>query len=396
MKTVAWIVLAVGLLGALMLTYRKIQREELSEIKPPPSANGASPLAARIRSLPVAPSSWKLIESAPPEMDLPEMPNTEPTIADLIDRAGTRVVFECYFMKQSFGSPVTKLFERLKNDVYVMGVLHPNPMSDVTLLASLRGAGAQIVERDLAPLGGNPQEGYLHSKFVVVDGTAGYIGSANFGAAAMTENREMGLYFEDVALANHLELMAQIDAGRLSVARAKALPSAVMLQGAADGFLIEQMPRCDEGIAALCDMARKEIDVMVFAFSHQFGRYDAIASPLRAAVRRGVKVRILHDARTVKDLPGVGPTLRDLKEWGMEIRLADLSRLGRSAAGQYHCKAMRVDGEFLMIGSNNWTDAASNENREVAVIIRSPRLVDQFISRFKADWNVPKHVKPYY
>ena len=48
-----------------------------------------------------------------------------------------------------------------------------------------------------------------------------------------------------------------------------------------------------------------------------------------------------------------------------------------------------------MIGSNNWTDAGSHENRETALIVRSRHMTGQFIKRFSADWRATHVIKPY-
>lgn len=394
MKPVIRILAAALLVAALAATYRKLQEEE----RAPAGSQKKSPRAAlieRIRNLPAAPASWKLLESAPKEMDLPAIGGIEPELVSLLESAQNRVVFESYFLKQSLGRAAGLLKDAASRGIRVLGVLHPNPMSDAPFLDELRGAGAQIVERDLAPAGGNPVEGYVHAKFVIVDGHRGYLGSANLGAAAMKENREMGLAFDDAEIAQTLELMTSSDAGHVSSGQAEDVRSAVLLQGAADGFRMEGLPLCDEGVAALCDLAQEEIDIMMFAFSHQFGTYDVIANAVRAAVRRGVKVRLIHDASTLRELPGTAPTLRDMDQWDVDVRVADLTGAGESPRGHYHAKSMRVDDEFLMVGSNNWTDAASHENRETAVILRSARLVKLFKQRFLADWNAHGLVRPF-
>lgn len=394
MKSLARLLFIIALGAALVYTYRKLQEEEAAQL-PEPETSPRRILAGRIRKLPEAPAAWKLLETAPNAVNADDIPDILPALTGLLESARSRVTFESYFLKKNWGEPGRLLMEAAARQVQVLGVLHPNPMSDAPFLDDLRHAGADIVERDLAPLGGNPNVGYLHAKFVVVDGQRGYIGSANLAAAAMRSNREMGLYFEDASIAQTLELMAALDAGRMKSGLSTDIRPAVLLQGAADGFFVDGIPKCEDGIAALCDLAQKEIDVMIFAFSHDFGKYDAIARPLRAAARRGVKVRLIHDAGTVKELEGVWPTLRDMKQWDIDVRLMDLSALDKSARGQYHPKAMRVDDDFLMVGSNNWTDAGSNENREIALILRSQRLVDQFKHRFNEDWHMPGCVKTF-
>lgn len=349
-----------------------------------------------IRALPEAPASWILLETAPADAGLDDLPDIGEVVSRLVESARSRIVFESYFLRKSLGTAAKRLLAAPADGIHVLGVVHPNPMSDAPFLAELRRAGAHLIERDVAPIGGSPKDGYIHAKFIIVDGRRGYLGSANLSAAGMRSNREMGIYFEDARVAQALELMAGFDAGHISDPPPVNVRSALIVQGGADEFLMDGLPRCEEGVAALCEMAQKEIDVMMFTFSHQFGRYDAIAGPLRSAVRRGVKVRLIHDAGVLKEIPAVVPTLRDMKQWGIDVRIADFSDRGEDEPSRYHAKAMRVDDEFLMVGSNNWTDDASYENRESAIILRSRRLAEQFRRRFNADWHAGGGVKPFY
>lgn len=393
MSPLSRIIAALIIVAALGATYVQLQKEQTVQPVADPGAD--NPLVKRIRDLPEAPASWRLIESAPEEINNNGVDDIQPTIRDMMESAASRVTIEGYFLKKSWGKAAQWLRTAPARNIQVLGVLHSNEMSDAKFLDELRTAGAQIVERDIASAGGNPVAGYIHSKFVVVDGERGYIGSANFGAAAMRENREMGLYFEDDKIARTLERMAQFDAKIVPAAPAEDIRSALLLQGAPESLRIKGLPICEEGINALCRIATRQIDIMMLAFSHQNGRYEVIASALRSAVRRGVKVRLIHDASSVDELKGVFPTLRDMKQWGVHIRMADISALGKNAGGQYHAKAMRVDDQYLMIGSNNWTDAASHENREVAVILRSDAMVRQFNECFETDWTSAGYVKPF-
>jgi phosphatidylserine/phosphatidylglycerophosphate/cardiolipin synthase-like enzyme len=53
--------------------------------------------------------------------------------------------------------------------------------------------------------------GVYHSKTVVIDGSRGYVGSANWGSTSMYNRREIGVYFEDNTLASAIEEMFRDD-----------------------------------------------------------------------------------------------------------------------------------------------------------------------------------------
>lgn len=395
MKIAGRLLIAGLIVFALIYTYRKIQNEETQRRDSSAESSAEEILARRIRNLPPAPAEWRLVESSPDELDHPELPDIQPVLREMVSSAKDRIVFENYFLKTSWGKSARRLIDASSSGVRVFGVLHPNQMSDPPFLEELRSAGGQLVERDIAGLGGDPREGFIHAKFLTVDGRRGWIGSANFAAAGMKENREMGIYFEDAALAETLEMMASFDAGRISSCRAKPMTSAILFQGGPDALLVEDVPVCDDGVAVLAGIAEKKIEIMMYVFSHQFGKYDKLVRPLRQAVRRGVTVRLIHDARVISTIEGISATLRDLKQWGIEVRLADVSSLGKTPDGNYHAKAMQVDGRYVMAGSNNWTDAGSHENRETALLVHSEKMADQFSERFIRDWNAAGYVKPF-
>ncbi|MFN4133996.1 MAG: phospholipase D-like domain-containing protein, partial [Candidatus Hadarchaeales archaeon] len=87
--------------------------------------------------------------------------------------------------------------ERLKVIIIDEEFSDPDEFPDIRKLDEL-----PRVEIKYANLPGN---GLYHAKTIVVDGRAGYVGSANWSSSSMIGRRELGVYFEDENLASAVE-----------------------------------------------------------------------------------------------------------------------------------------------------------------------------------------------
>jgi phosphatidylserine/phosphatidylglycerophosphate/cardiolipin synthase-like enzyme len=55
--------------------------------------------------------------------------------------------------------------------------------------------------------------------------------------------------------------------------------------------------------------------------------------------------------------------------------------------GKMHAKAVVVDQQFVVAGSMNWTSAGERTNDENTIVIKSPRIADQFSAYFDKLWH---------
>ncbi|HEX3702796.1 MAG TPA: phospholipase D-like domain-containing protein [Vicinamibacterales bacterium] len=128
-------------------------------------------------------------------------------------------------------------------------------------------------------------------------------------------------------------------------------------------------------IASAIKQARKTIDIVIF----RLDRYE-IARELEAAVSRGVHVRAL----TAHQNRGGTKSLRRLEMQLLESGVT-VSRTADDLV-RYHGKMMIVDGRLLHVYGFNFTDLDIKKSRSFGVISKNPRLVQEAIKLFEADF----------
>lgn len=133
---------------------------------------------------------------------------------------------------------------------------------------------------------------------------------------------------------------------------------------------------CWAGRVCALDLVLKTIDsaqpgkpLLVAAYgltSRPFGK------ALIAAAQRGVKVRVIADAKANRR----GGITRDLSAGGIPVRYSDRYAI-------MHNKFMVVGGDTVETGSFNFTSAATNRNAENVMIITGNRAV---ASQYRQEW----------
>ncbi len=128
--------------------------------------------------------------------------------------------------------------------------------------------------------------------------------------------------------------------------------------------------------------AQKTIDIEQFYLStwpHE--AMDDVLGELGAAVKRGVRVRLLLDAGMIRTYPRVADSLAKVP--GFAVRLVDYRRI---AGGVQHAKFFLVDGETTFLGSQNFDWRALRHIHELGVSIRDLRVTADFQRVFELDW----------
>ena len=108
---------------------------------------------------------------------------------------------------------------------------------------------------------------------------------------------------------------------------------------------------------------------------------DDVLGALGAAVRRGVRVRLLLDAAMYRTYPRAADSLAKLP--GFAVRLVDYRRI---AGGIQHSKYFLVDGETTYLGSQNFDWRSLKHIHELGVCIRDRRVTADFQRVFELDW----------
>lgn len=132
---------------------------------------------------------------------------------------------------------------------------------------------------------------------------------------------------------------------------------------------------------AMIDSARTTIDIEHFYCSTYSGEpLDAVITALGRAAARGVRIRMILDARMHRTYPQPADSLAALPH--IAVRLLSMSPL----SGVQHAKFFIVDGARFFLGSQNFDWRALGHIHELGVRVDDAALAKQLRSVFEEDW----------
>ena len=198
---------------------------------------------------------------------------------------------------------------------------------------------------------------FSHAKYVVVDRQIALILNQNLTNASFEGNREFGSVTTDPAAAMHAQEIFDADWEGKPVEEI-------------DGPLMVSPTTSRRHYLALIGEAEAGID-----FYAEVIRDPQIIAALGSAEARGVDVRLILNDALDEDDQDISAQLHAV---GVEIRLA---------SGLYiHAKAMVVDAQIVIVGSQNFTATSLDQNRELAIVLDDPLLVSRCMDVFERDW----------
>ena len=125
-------------------------------------------------------------------------------------------------------------------------------------------------------------------------------------------------------------------------------------------------------LARLIKAAKTDIMVAAYAFSSKY-----LGQALSAALKRGVKIRVLLDGDNARKSYSID-------EWlvgeGIDVRFIEIKR------GSLHHKFMLIDGKLLITGSYNFTNESEFRNYEATIFTNHKGLIQSFTAEFERLW----------
>jgi phosphatidylserine/phosphatidylglycerophosphate/cardiolipin synthase-like enzyme len=109
---------------------------------------------------------------------------------------------------------------------------------------------------------------------------------------------------------------------------------------------------------------------------------EAVLDAIGAAATRGVRVRFIVDSRMHGTYPHTIDSLGAVA--GIETRILPMRDI---AGGVQHAKYFIVDGETVVLGSQNFDWRALKHIHELGVVIRDRRVAGVFQEVFEMDWS---------
>lgn len=136
--------------------------------------------------------------------------------------------------------------------------------------------------------------------------------------------------------------------------------------------------RIHQALEDLLESARREVVIAIYQFtSPELGN-------LVIKISRRVKVRVLIDEDQTKG----GYSQHDELKARNDIELKYVRLPGSGAEREkFHHKFCVVDGETVATGSFNWTVLADEKNYENLLVLRDPRIAQEYLAEFNRVWN---------
>jgi phosphatidylserine/phosphatidylglycerophosphate/cardiolipin synthase-like enzyme len=359
----------------------------------------------------------QLVETIPVETALgnPELIPTQAAWLQLIRASRHSLDIEQFYLSNHAGEPLAPVLDAIRaaarRGVRVrllldrrMHATYPQPADS---LGQLPGIETRSI--DFGALAGGVQ----HTKFMVADGEAVLLGSANFDWRSLKHVHELGVLIHDARVARAFAPVFDADwalaldpnsaAARAALSGSARIPDLpyALLEARGDTArvwpsyspfgLIPDSTRWDrDAIVRLLDAAHSEIVVQSLTYASSDRRVydDTLDRALRRAAGRGVRVRLV-----ISDWEAGSDAMRDLIALsavpGIEIRLSVLPEWSGGYvpfARVEHCKYAVVDSLSAWIGSSNWEPSYFHGSRNLAVTLENRGLAIAARRVFEASW----------
>ncbi|MBP3924852.1 hypothetical protein J6E39_06395 [bacterium] len=220
-------------------------------------------------------------------------------------------------------------------------------------------------------LSDNVQTAFLmHNKFMIFDGKTVFTGSMNFsttGISGFNNNSVLLIKSPDIAklYESEFNLMFSGKFHKLKNHQTQNKNDKLRVYfSPQDKTIISQ-------IIPLINSAKTYIYIPTFILTH-----EELTQSLIAAYRRGVDVRIIVDATSIRSSRS---KIKLLRENFIPVKTENY-------AGKMHSKSVIIDDKYLVIGSMNFSKSGENKNDENCVIIENPKLAKFYREYFEYIW----------
>ncbi|GIK63073.1 MAG: hypothetical protein BroJett018_08670 [Chloroflexota bacterium] len=244
-----------------------------------------------------------------------------------------------------------------------------------SLAGQLADAGIPIVSDE--------RSAFMHHKFLVIDGSAVWMGSTNFTRNDVYNNNNNALFIRSTQLAqNYTAEFEEMFTDRVFNARddSRDTPNPILtINGVRvenyfspeDGNVIEQR------LVDLVNNATSSVRVMAFSFT-----IDELANAMISRQNAGVDVMALFEARG--SLQGA---MRPLACAGVPVKQDGNPQT-------LHHKVIIIDNQIVVTGSFNFSKNAIEQNSENMLIIYDAQLAQQYTAQFDKLYNDSRAVVP--
>jgi phosphatidylserine/phosphatidylglycerophosphate/cardiolipin synthase-like enzyme len=287
-------------------------------------------------------------------------------ILDALNAAQTSIDLTIYLLSDR--EVIAALKNAVPRGVVVRVMLEPNPCC-ANDNAPQRALFSELQDARIQVQWTNPSFRLTHAKFAVVDGTAGIIMSQNLTKTSFTFNREASIIDRDADDVTALAKLFTADWGRTVYT-----PS--------DPDLVIANLDARQKLLALISGATKSL--MIESEEMQDA---AVLDALIAAQKRGVSVRFIGVAPVTATSGSPqpdenAPGRKRLVSGGVGVRVL--------ASPYVHTKTIVADNSVAFVGSENFSTASLDTNREVGLMTTDMAVITRLTTVFTKDWTTAK------
>ncbi len=245
--------------------------------------------------------------------------------------------------------------------------------------------------------------GINHSKYFIVDDKICFVGSQNFDWRALKHIHETGILTDEPHIVKALSLIFNADWNynngdrsaykKLSKKRV-SFRKDIFLTGSPQEFLPDGMRFSLEQLLEMIDGAKKEIKIQLLNYStYVHGknlRFDTISKALINAGKRGVKVRLMVSDWNLRK-PGIESIKELSKAKNVDVKFVHIPVSKKEGFIPYarviHSKVVIIDGKEGWVGTSNFGYDYFYSSRNVEVVFRIKKIIDQLNRNFEQLWN---------
>lgn len=265
--------------------------------------------------------------------------------------------------------PIVDALIELNGRKVVVRAVTDTDNADMDGIRRLRRHGISVVE--------DKRNGFMHNKFIVIDGRYVWTGSLNFSSNGVYCNNNNTVRFDSKNLAaNYTSEMDEMYEDHLfGPDSPNTTPyNKLRLQGVEVENYFAPEKQLVTTLARTLARAQTEILFLSFTFTS-----PEIGETMLGRAEAGVDVR------------GVFETLGSESEFSyftiaarQDLPHVHIKRDGNQAI--MHHKVFIIDRQTVIFGSFNFTDSANRRNDENVVIVHDPAFAAQFAAEFERIW----------
>lgn len=203
------------------------------------------------------------------------------------------------------------------------------------------------------------QSALMHNKFFVIDRKYVWTGSTNVTDYCMTlnSNNVVVISSEDLARAYSKEFEQMFLKNNFHISKSKTEHNSFFISGAEVKLYFSPIDDpINSGVIPLIQSAKGNIYITMFYLTN-----SDIIEELINAKKRGIDVKVIVDSSLQQEKQAKHIALINA---GIPVRIEHWK-------GKLHQKSATIDGEYLIIGSTNWTKSANIVNDENMLIIKN-------------------------